>query len=397
MSTKWIKTKYPGVRYREHETRKSNNGIMKDRYFTIRYKLNGKDKEEALGWSTQGWNAEKAAARLAELKEAHRTGKGAITLKEAREEAFENKRIKKEKQEKEQKEKVTVKEFYDQYYKRHAQSYLKAHTFDSEDKMYKKWLESRIGNMAIKDVGIKELENIKEQMSESGLSLRSIEYAMLIYRKIFQYAKTLNFVFFDCPTDKLPPIKYDNKRERFLTEAEAEQLMNALKNKSIQLYQIAMLSLYCGLRAGEIFGLYWSDIDIQNELIYLHDTKNKKNRVAYMTNKIKEMFSSMPARAKDDLVFKSRTGDKIKEVSNVFALTVDELGFNRNTQDSRQKVVFHTLRHTFASWLVKSGISLYDVQKLMGHSNISMTERYAHLAPEKLKESVKTLDTDKNE
>lgn len=116
-----------------------------------------------------------------------------------------------------------------------------------------------------------------------------------------------------------------------------------------------------------------------------------------MTNKIKEMFSSMPARAKDDLVFKSRTGDKIKEVSNVFALTVDELGFNRNTQDSRQKVVFHTLRHTFASWLVKSGISLYDVQKLMGHSNISMTERYAHLAPEKLKESVKTLDTDKNE
>ena len=87
MATKWIKTKYPGVRYREHETRKSNKGIMKDRYFTIRYKLNGKDKEEALGWSTQGWNAEKAAARLAELKEAHRTGQGAITLKEARKRA----------------------------------------------------------------------------------------------------------------------------------------------------------------------------------------------------------------------------------------------------------------------------------------------------------------------
>ena len=395
MTTKWIKTKYPGVRYREHETRKCNNGIMKDRYFTIRYKLDGKGKEEALGWSTQGWTVEKAAARLAELKEAHRTGKGAVTLKEAREEASQKRRIKKEKQEREEKEKTTVKDFYEYHYKKHAQSSLKPHTFDSEDKLYKKWLESRIGNMAIKDVGIKELEDVKEKMFESGRSLRSIEYAMLIYRKIFQYAKMLNFVFFDCPTDKLPPIKYDNKRERFLTEAEAEQLLNTLKSKSVQLYQIAMLSLYCGLRAGEIFGLYWSDVDIPNELIYLHDTKNKRNRVAYMTNKIKEMFSSMPVGAKDDLVFKSRTGDKIKEVSNVFALTVDELGFNHNIQDPRQKVVFHTLRHTFASWLVKSGVSLYDVQKLMGHSNISMTERYAHLAPEKLKESVKTLEAER--
>ena len=336
MTTKWIKTKYPGVRYREHETRKCNNGIMKDRYFTIRYKLDGKGKEEALGWSTQGWTAEKAAARLAELKEAHRTGKGAVTLKEAREEASEKRRIKKEKQEREEKERTTVKDFYEYHYKKHAQSSLKPHTFDSEDKLYKKWLESRIGNMAIKDVGIKELEDVKEKMFESGRSLRSIEYAMLIYRKIFQYAKMLNFVFFDCPTDKLPPIKYDNKRERFLTEAEAEQLLDALKSKSVQLYQIAMLSLYCGLRAGEIFGLYWSDIDISNELIYLHDTKNKRNRVAYMTNKIKEMFSSMSVGAKDDLVFKSRTGDKIKEVSNVFALTVDELGFNHNIQDPRQ-------------------------------------------------------------
>jgi len=50
MAVKWIKTTFKGVRYHEHETRK--NGIKKDQYFTIRYKLNGKDKEEGLGWAS---------------------------------------------------------------------------------------------------------------------------------------------------------------------------------------------------------------------------------------------------------------------------------------------------------------------------------------------------------
>ena len=53
---------------------------------------------------------------------------------------------------------------------------------------------------------------------------------------------------------------------------------------------------------------------------------------------------------------------------------------------------FHSLRHTFASWLVQTGVDLYTVQKLMGHSTISMTERYAHLAPDNLKSAVKKLE-----
>ena len=67
MAAKWIKTSFPGVRYREHEKRKS--GVRRDQYFTIRYKLAGKDREEGLGWASEGWSAKKAYARLSELKE----------------------------------------------------------------------------------------------------------------------------------------------------------------------------------------------------------------------------------------------------------------------------------------------------------------------------------------
>jgi len=83
MAAKWIKTNFPGVRYREHETRK--NGVKRDQYFTIRYKLAKKDKEEGLGWASQNWTAAKAYERLTELKENRKTGEGPQTLAEKRE------------------------------------------------------------------------------------------------------------------------------------------------------------------------------------------------------------------------------------------------------------------------------------------------------------------------
>ena len=78
MGQRYIKTKTSGVRYREHPTRKF--GIQKDKYYSIRYKLNGKDKEECLGWASQGWSEKKAAEYLFELKKNQRTGEGAKTL-----------------------------------------------------------------------------------------------------------------------------------------------------------------------------------------------------------------------------------------------------------------------------------------------------------------------------
>jgi len=90
----WIKSPYPGVRYREHETRRLSPGApQKDRYYVIRYKLEGRDKEESLGWASKawtevgqdgklikfGWTEKRAASLLAELQENQRLGTGPRT------------------------------------------------------------------------------------------------------------------------------------------------------------------------------------------------------------------------------------------------------------------------------------------------------------------------------
>jgi integrase len=92
--------------------------------------------------------------------------------------------------------------------------------------------------------------------------------------------------------------------------------------------------------------------------------------------------------------------DEPDRVSDTFARVIDELGFNNTgeftedaegnplpvkIQDRRQRVVFHSLRHTFASWLVMKGVPLYTVAQLMGHSTIIMTQRYSHLAPDSMR------------
>ncbi len=71
-----------------------------------------------------------------------------------------------------------------------------------------------------------------------------------------------------------------------------------------------------------------------------------------------------------------------------------EIGFNKGITDNRQKVSFHTLRHTFASWLAIQGTSLYEIKELMGHKSITMTERYAHLMPDVKLKAVNKLAND---
>ena len=96
-------------------------------------------------------------------------------------------------------------------------------------------------------------------------------------------------------------------------------------------------------------------------------------------------------QAKTDFVFPATGGGQRRWTSDSFTRTVDELKLNEGITDARQKIVFHSLRHTFASWLVKRGNPLYTVGELLGHSTLEMTKRYAHLAPDTLRKAALSL------
>ena len=388
MGYTWIKTKTTGVRYREHPTRK-NGAVKKDRYYTIRYKVNNVLKEEGLGWASEGWTEEKAALKRSELRKAYRTGIGSITLKEQREKTAKEKELSALQEEENKKLNITLNEFYNTYFKNIAQNNTSERTFKSESGFYKNWLAPHIGDIPMNDIQLINLENLKATMIKQQKSPRTINYVFGILSQILSYAKKMGYIKGDIIAKQLKKIKFDNKRVRFLTKEEAKELLDALRKHSQQLYEISILSLYCGLRAGEIFNLCWSDIDLQNKIITLRNTKNTKTRIIYMPDKVFKMLSHKSKYPhKLPLLFLNKDGNKIKGISQAFGYVVNILKLNEGITDNRQKVVFHTLRHTYASWLAQMGTDLYVVQQLMGHSSFAMTQRYAHLSPETLKKAI---------
>jgi integrase len=394
MKYEWIKTKMVGVRYREHPTRK--HGIRRDRYYTIRYKLDGKDKEEALGWESEGWTETRAAAQLYQLKENRRTGNGEITLADKRNTAQEKIKREKEAQAKKEKESILFSSVFERFIEQSRQDKA-AGSWKTELGLYKAWLFPLIGSLPMKDISPFILEKLKRRMHEAGKAPRTIAYALAVVRQIYNYAKNHDLFVGENPTTKVKKPSEDNRRSRFLSHEEAALLLRELKTVSTSMHDVSLLSLHCGLRAGEIFKLTWNDIDFSNGIILIKDTKTGRNRNAIMTADIKSMFERRRIQKVSDVVFSSRTGKRMFEVSNTFDRTVERLNFNRGIIDRRQKVVFHTLRHTFASWLVLSGVDLYTVQKLMGHSSMAMTERYSHLAPGHLKKAINMLEININQ
>jgi len=385
------KTPYPNVVYHEHKTRKHNG--KPDRSFLLRHRYNGKQYEEALGWASQGWNAVRVSGIMAELKRNQRIGEGPKTLKEKREFDQERNEAEKAEREREDREKLTFGEIFTDKYYPQAKKDKSFGSYDRERSLFEIWINHVIGDLPLKDITPDHLENIKDNMNDKGRAPRSIQYCLAVIRQVFNYAYRNNLFSSDNPVAKVKKPKVDNKRMRFLSGEEADSLLEDLKSRSKQLHDISLVSLHTGSRADEIFKLKWADVDTEQGILTLWDTKNTKSRIAFMTDKVIEMFNGLERQGKNDLVFPDRKGNKIKQVSNSFNRAVDALGLNEGVIDSRQKVCFHTLRHTFASWHVQNGTDLYTLQKLLGQSDFSMVQRYAHLGENLLLAATKRFDT----
>lgn len=142
------------------------------------------------------------------------------------------------------------------------------------------------------------------------------------------------------------------------------------------------MSLYGGLRLSEVLGLTWSNVDLGNGIIYAQDTKNKESRPIFITGPIQRVIEELAPGSPDERLFKTKTGNPVQWLSKVFWAVVKSLGFNDGISDTREKVCFHSLRHTYASWAVMAGVPLYVVGQAIGHKSLVMTARYAHLAPD---------------
>lgn len=162
-----------------------------------------------------------------------------------------------------------------------------------------------------------------------------------------------------------------NRRLRYLSAEECQALVNACP---AHLRPIVITALNTGMRKEEILSLEWGKhVDLRHGFILLDKTKNGDRREIPINTVLREALQGLIRRIDSPYVFFDCYGKRFKDIKKSFASACSKAGI----KDFR----FHDLRHTFASQLVMAGADLTTVRELLGHKTITMTLRYAHLAP----------------
>ena len=181
------------------------------------------------------------------------------------------------------------------------------------------------------------------------------------------------------PTAGIPLLKEDNHVERFLSSEEAKALLIAIKNsKNPMLQHIISMLILTGARKREVLDAKWEDLDMDRNIWRIPTTKAGKARIVPLSDAASVLLIKLRQRKRCAHAFANPA--TLKPYSSVYYswhTARKEAGLN--------DVRVHDLRHSFASFLVNAGRSLYEVQTLLGHTQIKTTQRYAHLSTTSLR------------
>ncbi len=278
---------------------------------------------------------------------------------------------------------TTLREAWEQY-DSNILSTASPRSIVTETGRWKNYIEPLLGCSTIDGLTSLAIIKLRGTLFKKNLSPQTVYHCLSLLRRVVKRAKQWGMFSGQLPKFEMP--KFDNKRLRFLSRSEAAQLLTHLKYSQPDWYDITMVALYTGLRASEVFRLTTSDIQLEDGLLTVLDSKNKTlNRVVPLNKYSKEVLSRrMNPQLPSYPLFEYNS-------CKTFSRAVIACGFNNGVRDRRHHVVFHTLRHTFASWLVQGGVPLAVVSQLLGHKDLKMTMRYAHLAPQQANEAIEYL------
>lgn len=253
-------------------------------------------------------------------------------------------------------------------------------------------------DLLIKTVGVKPIKDITPFEAERFISetyQRTKHGAKTYYialKSAFNKAVTWNYLS-ENPFTKVKIPKVPKNNPLFITEPEFNKILEKEPNPLMR--DLFSFAFYTGARLGEIISLRWEAVSLNERLIRIANTetfttKSKKERVVPIIDKLNNLLESRHPKIlnidRKELVF-SKAGFPYNPdyISRRFKRAVIASGLN-------PKIHFHTLRHSFASNMVRHGVSIFAVKELCGHQDVSTTQIYSHLTVDSLREAVKALE-----
>jgi site-specific recombinase XerD len=249
-------------------------------------------------------------------------------------------------------------------------------------------------NILLKDFGDRIADDIKPSDIDAWLSSRKCAPATKnryknVFGRTFKNALASGKVTSN-PARLVEQRPENNARVRFLSDDE-ETIVRAVITKRCPKHMEEFdIALNSGMRKGEQYSLEWPEVHFKRKRIKLDETKNGSSREIPMNKTCLTAFEALYSRRPHNgRVCQSKFGEDLNDSRSWFEAVIEEAAEN---MPSLERFTWHCLRHTFISRLVMAGVDLRTVQELAGHKTISMTVRYAHLAPEHNQAAIEKLD-----
>lgn len=243
-------------------------------------------------------------------------------------------------------------------------------------------------NKALSSYTVKDVEAFKRQM----LDRSSATYVNILFRSLraaFGVALKWRLVN-ENPFSQSSSIKVAEKAPAYFRQEQFRTFLAIVKEPNLK--DVFTFAVLTGLRQGEILSLQWSNIDLERRTLTVESsgrflTKTGKCRTIAFSEAVLRLFDKRKRTASvSPYIFHSKGLPLAQSyVQHKFKKYVRLLNLDENLH-------FHSLRHTFATWLTQGGVPIYEVQKLLGHSSVRMTEIYSHLAAAELHSAVNKLD-----
>ncbi len=285
----------------------------------------------------------------------------------------------------------------DRWFREHVAVKLRATTVRTHEQILRVHLVPHFADRDARGISRADVSTYVATKVREGLNPKSVNNHLSVLRSLFDFGRETLAMLTENPLAGLDPLKVGDQGFGYLSAENSDRYLAAVALRDPDHYAILATALRAGLRQGELCALRWRDVDmVRGELIVarsvFRDTEgptkgNRVRRVSLSPHLREVLISHRPEGAQlSDLVFPNRegghlNGDMLKHPHRRAAIAVGQ-----------PTLRFHDLRHSFASQLVQSGAPLHAVQQLLGHADIKITLRYAHLAPDNLAGWVAALD-----
>ncbi len=264
----------------------------------------------------------------------------------------------------------TLNELFNDYIEFKSKSLSKKNIY-STTKTYNKWIKNNIGEYEIEKIITSDIQNIVNDMLRQGLKPRTAQSIKQILRPVFTYGIDVGLVDVN-PTIKINIPSFDNSIDFQLTDEKRIRLYEEINKYEPLKYRGIMLFLYFGRRLNEVLTLQWHNIDFERHIYTIEDQYSKiRRRQEYPLLEPLYDFLNVYEDNKIGFLFKGEM--TVNVTKNTFRRHWNQVTKNAGIEKMR----IHDTRHLLGNTLVNRGESLENIGKVLGHSSVAVTKRYA--------------------